>query len=765
MINLISVVVGTIFVCSIIFAILYFKQAKKYRKLNKIHMLQSIETFIDQVPFGVVVLNPNTQQEYFNGWIRKNFKPIEHESQWQAIESGLNESSLANFYRLKRDFYIQNRPFELFLPLSKQKKLHVQALYLQEPVSLYCICLSFQQAVPQESAPRETKIEAPKEAQQETPPDNDNIQHLLDNLELAKKRIKDEQAENEHLRSFYELVLNEVPFPLWLRDHTKRILFQNRYARQEKITHQLEEAPVRKDINSWQVEEKPLQQYHTFLGVAKKQLQPEDFTPKSLESANLSDYIISAIDHTGLAFAVFNQDARLITYNAQLCSLWQIDPEQLQNLMSFQNFYYVLRESGNFELPNHKDWLWRQTERFKQPFPLTEELLAMPHKTIKQFAVKANNTHFIWFFDDISQSTELERSITALNIKQNRILDNLPDATLLFTDKGDIVFANPSLNHMWDISIDTENTPTISEFIQQYEQKILQASDQHERTISDWRSIFLDKEQQEGHIITHDGRAIDFLKLPLASGEKLIVFRDQSEAYRLIQEKEITKEALNSSLKRTYAFIADFSSRLRNPSTNILGIAEILTWQKYGNLNSRQQDYLQDLLTASKELDTILQDIVDVSAINADQMEFDKRKISLFDVIKDPLMQLKSVFDQHNIELTLSIPSQPYYIFADQTKMKQVFDGLFRTSIDFSRSPGKMIFEAQPQEDYIDLQIIFSIKPNSTLTPILGEEHNLPVEAIGSLQLIYQLIKLHDGDIRFQYQKEQVTILIQLPTM
>lgn len=740
-INLMGTIIGTICACSFIFTIIYRRQAAKYRQLHKRQMLQSMETFIEQAPFGIVVFNPNTQKEYFNHWIRQHFKPVENESPWQAIETGLREESLADFYRLKRDFYVKNRPFELLLSFKEQKKLHIQALYLENPTPLYFIYLSFQQVTVEKKS-----------------------QHV-GALEDAKKRIEQQQLENEQIRSFYEHVLDEVPFPLWLRNHTKEVFFQNKHAIQEKITQRLGNIPAQKEVDSWQVEEKPLEQYHSFLGMAKKQTPFEELSSQRIENTSLSHHIANSIDHTGLAFAVFNDDAKLLTYNAQLCRLWQIDPEQLQNLMSFQNFYYILRESGNFELPDHKDWLWRQTERFKQPFPLTEELLAMPHKTIKQFAIKADDTHFVWFFDDISQSTELERSITALNIKQNRILDNLPDGVLLFTDKGDVVFANPSLNQMWKISIKPENMPTITEFIQQYEPNILQAYDQHERPIADWRNIFLDKEQQEGHIVTHDGRAIDFLKLPLASGEKLIIFRDQSEAYRLIQEKEITKEALNSSLKRTYAFIADFSSRLRNPSNNILGIAEILTWQKYGNLNSRQQDYLQDLLAASQDLDAILQDIVDISAINADQMHFDKQKIPLFDVIKEPLMQLKPVFDQHNIDLTLSVPSQPYYIYADPIKMKQVFDGLFRTSIDFSRSPGKMAFETNLYDKHIHFQISFTIKPNSTLTPILGEEHNLPIEAIGSLQLIYQLIKLHDGDIRFQYQKDQVTIMVQLPIM
>ncbi len=752
----IGIIIGTICVCGLIFAVIYRNQAKKYRKSHKIQMLQSIEAFIDQVPFGVVVLNPNTQKEYFNHWIRQHFQSIENETQWQTIEAGLSEATLTNFYRLKREFYIQNRPFELYLPLSDQKKLHVQALYLENPIPLYFICLSFEQSVLAHAA-------APKQEMTEAQPPQQNIQHLMDNLQDAEKRLQNEQQENSYLRSFYDLILNEIPIPIWLRDQTKAVIFQNQYAQKEKITHRLGNIPAQKEVDNWFVEEKPLEQYHTFLGTAKKQASSENIQQQPLENSSLSGNIVSAIDHTGLAFVVFNENAKLIAYNAQLCKLWHIDPEQLQNLMSFQNFYYVLRESGNFELPDHKDWLWRQTERFKQPFPLTEELLATPHKTIKQFAIRADDSHFIWFFDDISQSTELERSITALNIKQNRILDNLPDSVLLFTDKGDVLFANPALHQMWDASTDLEEMPTITEFITQYETHILQAYDHHQRNITDWRSTFLDKELQEGHIITHDGRAIDFLKLPLASGEKLIIFRDQSEAYRLIQEKEITKEALSSSLKRTYAFIADFSSRLRNPSTNILGIAEILTWQKYGNLNARQQDYLSDLLAASQDLDATLQDIVDVSAINADQMHFDKQKLSLFDVIKDPLMQLKSVFDQHNIDLTLSIPSEAYYIHADLAKMKQVFDGLFRTAIDFSRSPGKMSFETHSFDDYIDLQIFFIIKPNSTLTPILGEEHNLPIEAIGSLQLIYQLIKLHDGDIRFQYQKDQVTIMVKLP--
>ncbi len=836
-------VLGTFLFCFIVFMLILSKQGRKHQKQGRVAALRAIETFINQIPFGTIVFNPNTQKEFFNSWVKTNFQPVEGESQWQAIESGAHKTSLMNFYRLKRDFYVKDRSFSFYLPLAGDRKLHVQALLLKQPEPLYFIFLSFDQsAISFPETPHILKEEEVAEIAQEAQNTKDatsenaeapimpnkQIQVLQQALMDAEENTKKARAKNNRMRKFYNHVLDEIPMPLWIRD-SHDIIFENQLALKEKLSSSLADAPVKSSIRTWDIEERILNKDGIYLGIAQQKTQeisapknlqastdvhtdipqPPQFSgvgfisntpaknplsvdfaallkadsPTSNSTSNIDVQVMHAIDHTGLAFAVFDQDKRLIAHNAQLRKLWHLDHAQLEEPMNFQNFYFALREAGHFELNNHKDWLWRQEERFIQPFPLVEDLLHMHHKTIKQYAVRTDDKYFIWFFDDITESTELERSITALNTKQDRILDNLPDGLLLFTDSRKVLFANPALENMWSINLaahdEAENDTflpindenehkakehTIEEFIDHLKPYIMKAHDQYERNISDWQSVLLDKEQQNGQITTNDGRLMEFLKLPLASGEKLLVFRDQTQKQRLAQEKEISKKALGYSLERTYKFIADFSARLRNPSASILSISEILNLQKYGNLNSRQKDYLQDLLSASKKLDTTLQDLVDISAIYAGNMHLQRETMTILDAFKDPLMQLDSAVAEQKIKLAVQMPNDYCYISVDPTRIKQVINVLMHTILEFARPMNDIPFIVSRGANSVHTQIDFALKPNASLTPILDEEHNLPVEAIGSLELIYELVRLHGGDLQFQYNSnDQIGVKLSLP--
>jgi PAS domain S-box-containing protein len=201
----------------------------------------------------------------------------------------------------------------------------------------------------------------------------------------------------------------------------------------------------------------------------------------------------------------------------------------------------------------------------------------------------------------------------------------------------------------------------------------------------------------ETNLHARDGDIIPFLfnirLISNADGKPIEiegVARDILDIKLSEEELRHAKELAEKSLKVKESFLANMSHEIRTPMNGIIGMIDLLTTEK---LTEQQQDYVQTIKKSSETLLTILNDILDLSKIEAGKMSLNKSPMALSDAVE----KLYSLFLQQavakNNKMTYKIqPDVPKYIIGDETRLLQVLSNFTSNAIKFTENGKILIF-------------------------------------------------------------------------
>jgi len=138
-------------------------------------------------------------------------------------------------------------------------------------------------------------------------------------------------------------------------------------------------------------------------------------------------------------------------------------------------------------------------------------------------------------------------------------------------------------------------------------------------------------------------------------------------------------------------FLSSMSHELRTPLNAILGFSELLKQKMVGNLNEKQEHYIDNILKSSKHLLDLINDILDLSKIEAGKIEMNFEKTSLPSIIEETLDLVRATALKHNINLVKEFDPQINIIETDKQKFKQILFNLLSNAIKFSKPDGGKI--------------------------------------------------------------------------
>ncbi len=171
------------------------------------------------------------------------------------------------------------------------------------------------------------------------------------------------------------------------------------------------------------------------------------------------------------------------------------------------------------------------------------------------------------------------------------------------------------------------------------------------------------------------------------------VTRDISERKRADQLYQ-AKVAADASNTAKSEFLSHMSHELRTPLNHIMGFTELILGRNFGDLNETQEEYLKDVYQSSQHLLSLVNEILDVSKIEAGKLELKKSKINL----KQLLEQSLSVIDKavhRKIHLKTSINQIPDTIIADELRLKQIIYNLLSNAVKFTEDDGEICLIAR----------------------------------------------------------------------
>ena len=174
----------------------------------------------------------------------------------------------------------------------------------------------------------------------------------------------------------------------------------------------------------------------------------------------------------------------------------------------------------------------------------------------------------------------------------------------------------------------------------------------------------------------------------------LTTFANQSalaiQNARLFREIEVKSRQLEIASQHKSEFLANMSHELRTPLNAIIGFSEVLSERLFGEINDKQAEYLGDILESGQHLLSLINDILDLSKIEAGRMELELSDFNLPSAIDNALTLVRERAQRRSITLTRNVDERLAMVRADERKVKQVLLNLLSNALKFTPDGGQI---------------------------------------------------------------------------
>ncbi|WP_297423515.1 ABC transporter substrate binding protein [Clostridium sp.] len=167
--------------------------------------------------------------------------------------------------------------------------------------------------------------------------------------------------------------------------------------------------------------------------------------------------------------------------------------------------------------------------------------------------------------------------------------------------------------------------------------------------------------------------------------------------------REMTEKLIDVD-KMKDEFLINTSHELQTPLNGIINISETLAEGRYGNVNKKQKEELQVILSASRRLSILIKDIIDFERIQRNEMEFNIKAIDIMSASEVVIAVLKHLIESRNIEILINIPEKISPVLADENRLLQVMYNLIGNGIKFTEN-GTITVTAVENEQFIKVSI------------------------------------------------------------
>jgi signal transduction histidine kinase len=191
--------------------------------------------------------------------------------------------------------------------------------------------------------------------------------------------------------------------------------------------------------------------------------------------------------------------------------------------------------------------------------------------------------------------------------------------------------------------------------------------------------------------------------------ELLQTFANQAviaiENVRLFKELEAANRELAAASQHKSEFLANMSHELRTPLNAIIGFSEVLSEKMFGELNEKQEEYSKDIHASGQHLLSLINDILDLSKIEAGRMELELSAFHLPTALDSALTLVRERAGRRSIALQLSVDERLGQIQADERKVRQVVLNLLSNAIKFTPEGGRIEVLAAPKGGVVEVSV------------------------------------------------------------
>jgi signal transduction histidine kinase len=233
---------------------------------------------------------------------------------------------------------------------------------------------------------------------------------------------------------------------------------------------------------------------------------------------------------------------------------------------------------------------------------------------------------------------------------------------------------------------------------------------------------------------------------------------------RLFREIADKSRLLEAASRHKSEFLANMSHELRTPLNAILGFSEVLAERMFGEVNEKQAEYLQDILASGRHLLSLINDILDLSKVEAGRLELELGQFHLPTALDNALTLVRERATRHGITLTHSVDPGLADIVADERKVKQILLNLLSNAVKFTPEGGRVGLTATAADRVVTIAVSdtgVGIAPEDQAAIFeefrqVGRDDTRKQEGTGlGLTLAKKFVELHGGRIWVESQVGQ----------
>ena len=155
-----------------------------------------------------------------------------------------------------------------------------------------------------------------------------------------------------------------------------------------------------------------------------------------------------------------------------------------------------------------------------------------------------------------------------------------------------------------------------------------------------------------------------------------------------LRELDAKSRELEAASRHKSEFLANMSHELRTPLNAIIGFSQVLRERMFGDVNAKQEEYLDDILTSANHLLALINDVLDLSKVEAGQFELEVAQFSLRDALERGVVMVREHATKDGVRVALAADPDVDVVEGDERRIKQVIFNLLSNAVKFTPAGG-----------------------------------------------------------------------------
>jgi signal transduction histidine kinase len=476
------------------------------------------------------------------------------------------------------------------------------------------------------------------------------------------------------------------------------------------------------------------------------------------------------LNHLAEGIAVFGADKRLIFFNSAFANMWDLDPAFLHDRPTHGAWLDKLKERRL--LPAHANYAeWRAGE-----LALHQEVAELPEepwvleggRTIRIARQRHPMGGLLLVFSDKTQELTLRSQYNSLLQTQKAALDKLYEGVVVFGLDGRLKMHNAAFLAQWglepnaldgDVDFDGVVNLCLPKF--------------HKREIwGDIRARITDpspaaRQEYRSEMQRSDDSVLSFLTRPLPDGATLVAFFDITAARRVEAALHERAEAFKAADRLKTDFVQNVSVQLRDPLQAIQGYSQMLAQRVHGPLNDRQQKQIDSVVMASDNLQELVDDILDLATIEANELELEISDVDIYSAVKDATTLAFGRAKDTQRRFTVTCDPDIGRFGADDKRVRQILFRLVTNALQRTQVGEDVSVSA----DRVGKSVRFTVSDSGAAmnateqAAVFDTFRSFDKEGVGlTMSLVRSFVDLHKGLITLESEAGKgTTVRIILP--